>query len=60
MLVCVRECGVPLRLIAMSTVSMCVPYQCERSAFARGVHFSVIRCWVSSRLLSLQYLYFPI
>jgi hypothetical protein len=39
MLVCVREWGVPVRLITMCTMSTCVLGQCERSAFARGCIF---------------------
>jgi hypothetical protein len=40
MLVWVREWGVHLRLMNMGMMSICVPGQCERSAFARGVFFS--------------------
>jgi hypothetical protein len=55
MLVCVREWDVPLRLMIMGRMSTCVPGQCERSAFARGVYFSMMRWWVSLRLSSVQY-----
>jgi hypothetical protein len=49
-LACVREWGVPVRLITMGTMSACVPCQCEWSAFARGVYLSM-RCWVSLRIV---------
>jgi hypothetical protein len=39
MLVCVREWGVPVRLITMGMMSTSVPCQCERNAFARGCVF---------------------
>jgi hypothetical protein len=39
MLMCVKEWGVPVRLITMGTMSTCVSSQCERSAFARGCIF---------------------
>jgi hypothetical protein len=52
MLVCVREWGVPVRLITMGTMSTCVHGHCERNAFARGVYFSVMR-WPSLRLSSV-------
>jgi hypothetical protein len=57
MLVCVRVRGVPVRLITMGTMSTCVPRHCEWRAFAREVKLSVIRRWVSLRLLSVQYLH---
>jgi hypothetical protein len=44
-LVCVREWGAPVRLVTIGKMSICVPGQCERSAFARGVYFSMI-WWV--------------
>jgi hypothetical protein len=54
MLLCVREWGVPVRLITMGKMSTYVHGQCERSAFARGLlYFSMVRWWVSLRLLSV-------
>jgi hypothetical protein len=43
MMVCVREWGVPVRLIIMGTMSTCVPSQCERIAFAKGCIFLMMK-----------------
>jgi hypothetical protein len=55
MIVCVRVWGVSLRLMSIGTMSTSVPGKCERSAFAKGVYFSMMRWWVSLKLSSVQY-----
>jgi hypothetical protein len=60
MLMCKREWGVPVRIITMGTASTCVLGQFEQSAFAREVFFSMVRWWVSLRLLYAQYFHSPI
>jgi hypothetical protein len=39
MLVWVKVWGVHVRLTTIGTMSVCVPCQCERSEFARGLYF---------------------
>jgi hypothetical protein len=54
-LVWVRVWGVPMRLIGSGMISVLVPCQCERSAFAKGVYYFILSWWVSVRLELVQY-----
>ena len=56
-LVMVDECGVPVRLMTMSTT---VLGHWLRMAFARGVYLARMRSAVRERSLSVQYFHSPI
>jgi hypothetical protein len=48
---------VHVRLMTMGIMSSWVPCRCERSAFASAVYLSMMRWWVSLRLLSVHDFY---
>jgi hypothetical protein len=56
----VDEWGVPLRLMPMGRMSIAVPGQWLRMAFARGVYLARINWAVLERLWSVQYFHSPI